>query len=158
MTRDEIKSTTRMSEVLSKYGIKVNRGMCSCPFHGKDKHPSMQVFNDGYKCHTCGEYGDIFSFVMKMEGCGFKDAFKILGGEYEHSDSRSSKIRRARWEAERQTKERQAARLRKERELNNILIAYYRRGLRITEPMSDEWAKCMHAFVYQLYLHEELNG
>ena len=158
MTSEEIKQTTTMTEVLSRYGISVNRRMCSCPFHGTDRHPSMQVFRDGYKCHTCGEYGDIFTFVMKYENCSFKEAFRILGGEYEHSQKRSSHLLAARREAERKKRESQAERKRKERELNNNLITAYRWGLEHNEPMSDAWAECMHKLVYQLYVHEELNG
>ena len=158
MTSEEIKRTTSMEEVLRRYGIRTVRNMCSCPFHGKDKHPSMKVYPDGYRCFTCGEYGDIFSFVMKYEGCDFKEAFKILGGEYEHSDRRSSMIRRKRWEAERQKREKQEERIRNEKELNNTLITYYRWGLTVTEPMSEEWTKCIHKLTYQMYVHEELNG
>ena len=157
MTSEEIKRTTSMEEVLSRYGIKVTRKMCCCPFH-HDRHPSMQVFKDGYKCHTCGEYGDIFSFVMKYEGCSFKEAFKILGGEYEHSDRRSSMIAARRREADRKKREAQAERIRSKKELNNLLITAYRWGIEHNPPMSDAWAQCMHKLVYQIHVHEELNG
>lgn len=84
MTVEEIKQQTTMQEVLSRYGIKTNRSeMCSCPFHGKDRHPSMKIYKDGYKCFTCGKYGDIFGFVQEYENCSFRDAFLILGGTYE---------------------------------------------------------------------------
>ena len=158
MTSEEIKATTSMTDVLTKYGIRVDRRMCSCPFHGADKHPSMQVFQDGFKCYTCGAYGDIFSFVMKYERCSFADAFRILGGRYEHSNSRSSRVIAAKREAERKTREAQANRLRQRKELNNNLISAYRWGLEHNPPMSDAWAECMHKLTYQLHVHEELNG
>lgn len=92
MTSDDIKRSISMTEILGKYGIEVRHNMCSCPFHGKDRHPSMQIFRDGYKCHTCGRSGDIFSFVMEMEGVGFRDAFLSLGGAYEKHKSERSRI------------------------------------------------------------------
>lgn len=82
MTSEEIKENTDMTEVLSEYGITVNRGMCRCPFHD-DHNPSMKVYKDGVTCFTCGETWDLFGFVMKMEGVDFKTAFKKLGGSYE---------------------------------------------------------------------------
>ena len=45
----------------------------------------MQIFHDGFKCHTCNANGDIFKFVQLMENCSFKNAFLSLGGEYENT-------------------------------------------------------------------------
>ncbi|MFN3330671.1 MAG: DNA primase, partial [Pyrinomonadaceae bacterium] len=47
-----------------------------CPFH-QEKTPSFAVNpNKGYKCFGCGEGGDVFSFVMKIEGVSFSEALK----------------------------------------------------------------------------------
>lgn len=48
----------------------------------------MQIFSDGYKCHACQSHGDIFSFVMAMDGCSFPEAFVKLGGTYEKSPNK----------------------------------------------------------------------
>lgn len=90
MTVEEIKQNITMSEVLAKYGIKVKHGMACCPIHG-EKHPSMQVFKDGYKCYACGSHGDVITFVMEMEHCDFKTAFISLGGTYEKHKSQMSR-------------------------------------------------------------------
>lgn len=52
----------------------------SCPFHGDDKHPSMKVYdaNKGYHCFVCGEGGDVFDFVMKIDNVSFDDAVRIV--------------------------------------------------------------------------------
>jgi DNA primase len=50
-----------------------------CPFH-KEKTPSFNVNPNKqfYKCFGCGEAGDIFTFLMKMEGLQFMDAVQQL--------------------------------------------------------------------------------
>lgn len=39
-----------------------------CPFHA-DKHPSLHVHpgKQFFKCFACGEGGDLFAFVQKIE-------------------------------------------------------------------------------------------
>lgn len=81
MTSEEIKAKYSMRDILAKYGIQPNRsGFICCPFHKGDREASMKIYGDSYYCFGCGASGDIFSFVERMEGCGFKDAFYALGG------------------------------------------------------------------------------
>ncbi|HTP66394.1 MAG TPA: DNA primase [Geobacteraceae bacterium] len=50
-----------------------------CPFHG-EKTPSFNV-NPGraiFHCFGCGVGGNVFSFIMKMEGLTFPEAVKFL--------------------------------------------------------------------------------
>ncbi len=50
-----------------------------CPFHG-EKTPSFNV-NPGraiFHCFGCGVGGNVFSFIMKMEGLSFPEAVKFL--------------------------------------------------------------------------------
>jgi hypothetical protein len=116
MTVDEIKRTVTMPEVVRRYGIEIHRGgMCSCPFHGSDRHPSMQIFKDGFKCYACGESGDIFAFVQKMDNCDFKTAFLSLGGTYEHED-KTSRIRLYRIQKAKETKKNKTRMLKKKRD------------------------------------------
>ena len=50
-----------------------------CPFHD-DKRPSMQVNPErqSFKCWVCQTGGDIFSFIMNIEGVEFRQALEIL--------------------------------------------------------------------------------
>lgn len=50
-----------------------------CPWHD-DSRPSLQVNPDrqSFKCWVCDVGGDVFSFVMKMEGVDFSEALRML--------------------------------------------------------------------------------
>lgn len=57
--------------------VKSRNGMASCPFH-TDKTPSMNLRNNFYYCHSCGETGDVIDFVMKLEHLTFAQAIQRL--------------------------------------------------------------------------------
>lgn len=79
MTSDEIKEIYSMRDILIRYGLQPSRkGFIHCPFHQGDRDASMKVYDRDFHCFACGAHGDIFSFVMKMECCSFKDAFYLL--------------------------------------------------------------------------------
>ena len=50
-----------------------------CPFHD-DRNPSMVVYPDrqSFKCWSCQEGGDAFTWVMKRENLTFPEALKVL--------------------------------------------------------------------------------
>lgn len=158
MTSEEIKAKYSMRDILAKYGIQPNRsGFICCPFHKGDREASMKIYGDSYYCFGCGASGDIFSFVERMEGCGFKDAFYALGGTYEKPSFESNLVR-YRMEQKRAQKAKMEARERQKRILNQELIDIYRDAMEGSCPLSDVWCDSYNALQYQLYLHGELNG
>ena len=79
---DRVRAKNDIVDVVSKYLTLTRRGMnywACCPFHN-EKTPSFSVKQDGqfFKCFGCGESGNIFNFVMKMENVDFPTAVEIL--------------------------------------------------------------------------------
>ena len=73
-----------------------------CPFHG-EKTPSFNVSPDKgfFHCFGCQKHGDVFTFVMELEGKSFVEAAEQLAGRFGISVPRieeSPELRRARGE------------------------------------------------------------
>lgn len=157
MTKEEIKSTYSMREIVEKYGLHPNRaGFIRCPFHEGDRDASMKIYQDSYHCFGCGANGDIFTFVQKMDNCDFKTAFYSLGGTYE-KPTFQSKLSVYRLKKQEEQRKKEEIKLKRKRELNNMLIDIYRNWMKKSEPFSDVWCDCSNALTKQLYMHEVLN-
>lgn len=84
--KEEVRGAADIVEVVEDY-VKLKRSGRSwkglCPFHD-EKTPSFHVTPDLgiYKCFGCGESGDVFNFVMEMEGVGFVEALRSLADRY----------------------------------------------------------------------------
>ena len=59
-----------------------NRYWGLCPFHS-EKTPSFSVHGglQIYKCFGCGKSGDVFSFLMEIQGLSFVEALKALADQ-----------------------------------------------------------------------------
>ncbi len=82
---EEIKNRVDIVPLIEKY-VKLRQAGKNfsglCPFHG-EKTPSFIVSPDlqRYKCFGCGESGDIFNFIQKIENLDFPEALEKLANE-----------------------------------------------------------------------------
>jgi DNA primase len=53
-----------------------------CPFHG-ERTPSFHVYVEDkhFKCYGCGEHGDVFKFLQKVQGKEFPEVVRELAAE-----------------------------------------------------------------------------
>jgi DNA primase len=80
---EEIRDRSDIVEVVSSY-LPLKRSGSNhqglCPFH-QEKSPSFNVNSARqiFHCFGCGVGGNVFSFLMRMEGLSFPDAVRQLG-------------------------------------------------------------------------------
>ncbi len=78
----QIKDRTNIVDIVGQYVTLRRAGRTysgKCPFH-KERTPSFHVSPERgtYKCFGCGEGGDVFSFLQKMDGTDFPTVLKQL--------------------------------------------------------------------------------
>ena len=81
--KDQVKASADIAQVIGEVVRLVPAGSHRfkglCPFHN-EKTPSFNVdrSKQAYYCFGCQKGGDVFRFVMEIEGIGFFDALKML--------------------------------------------------------------------------------
>jgi DNA primase len=84
--RDEIRSRIDIVDLITRDGVRLKKSGKNhtglCPFHN-EKRPSFSVSSETgrYKCFSCGESGDVFTWVMKRQNVDFVEALRILAHE-----------------------------------------------------------------------------
>ena len=100
----EIRERADIVEVISSYLTLKKAGanyQGLCPFHG-EKTPSFNVnpARQTFHCFGCGVGGDVFGFLMRMDGLSFPEAIvelgKKLGMEVEQQKNTPAEEKRAR--------------------------------------------------------------
>ncbi|MFQ3610044.1 MAG: DNA primase [Fimbriimonadales bacterium] len=80
--REEIRERIDIVELVSNY-VRLERAgrnyKALCPFH-TEKTPSFHVSPElnRFHCFGCGASGDVFEFLMRIEGLSFREAFRRL--------------------------------------------------------------------------------
>jgi DNA primase len=92
----EIKDKLSIEEVLSDYVTVKPKGVnytCLCPFH-KEKSPSLIISTEKkiWHCFGCGEGGDIFAFVTRIENIDKSEALQKLAKKASVDLNKYSKV------------------------------------------------------------------
>ncbi len=79
---DDVRSQSDIVRIVSDYVALKKRGanwIACCPFHS-EKTPSFNVHPGKgiYKCFGCSAGGNVFDFVMRVEGLSFPDAVRLV--------------------------------------------------------------------------------
>jgi DNA primase len=80
---DEVRSRTNIADIIGEYVTLKNAGVGSmkglCPFH-EERSPSFHVRPQVgfYHCFGCGEGGDVFTFLQKMDHVTFSEAVERM--------------------------------------------------------------------------------
>ena len=72
----QIKSSVKLSDVLSRYGMDTSRNPTKCLWH-ESKSGRCFRFDDEkgvWNCWNCGRSGNVFHFIMEQERCSFPEA------------------------------------------------------------------------------------
>lgn len=102
---EDVKQRTDIVDLISQHATLKRAGrnyVALCPFH-TEKTPSFHVDPSRQTWHcfgACSTGGDVLTFVMKKEGCDFREALRVLaeraGVELERRGDRQADARRAR--------------------------------------------------------------
>lgn len=84
-TRELVRQAIDIVDLVGRYCQLRRQGrlyVALCPWHD-DTRPSLQVNPErqSFRCWVCNIGGDIFSFVMKMEGVSFPEALAMLADQ-----------------------------------------------------------------------------
>lgn len=156
MTTDEIKQSVSMHEIVERYGLHPNRaGFISCPFH-KEKTASMKIYKDSFHCFGCGNSGDVLSFVMGMEHCDFKTAYKALGGSYKQQIDHQRNLYHYHLQKRKERQIRDAQRLEQEKKEVIEEIRMQKLFKKLSPVFSDDWCEAVNRLEYLFYKLEYL--
>ena len=82
---DEVRTRTNIADIVGDYVTLKSAGGGSfkglCPFH-EERSPSFHVRSQVgfYHCFGCGEGGDVFTFLQKLDHVSFSEAVERLAG------------------------------------------------------------------------------
>ena len=160
MNSKQIKEQYSIKDIITgRYGFKIRNGFVKCPFHRGDNSASLKIYDktNTYYCFGCGAGGDIFDFVQRMEGCSFKEAYLMLGGEYEKKQKVNKKLTAHRKRVKQQQLEHNKQIENKNKEERIALskeIELYRFIVKHSEPLSDRWCNAKNKLQFLLQKFE----
>ena len=120
---EAVKAHSPLRSEIQAAGVHLERDKGLCPFH-PDKHPSLSVKGERWKCWGCGEGGDVIDFTAKYHGIDTKAAIRLLADRagIKPASTQAERIaaERARQERERKAELVRAFRAWEQSEVNRI--------------------------------------
>lgn len=109
---EAVKAHIPLRAEIEAAGVHLERDKGLCPFH-QDKHPSLSVKGDRWKCWSCGEGGDVIDFTAKYHGLDTRGALRLLAdraglkleGQTQAQARAAQEVRREREERRRLTED-----------------------------------------------------
>jgi len=85
-TKEQVRQAVDIVDLVSNYAQLRRQGrdyVALCPWHD-DTRPSLHVNPErqSYKCFVCDVGGDVFSFVMQVEGVSFRESLEMLAEQH----------------------------------------------------------------------------
>ncbi len=80
-----IKENVSIEEFLQAYDVEVNRNRARCIVHGGDNPQSFSIDPErgNWRCHACGEFGDIIDLCQAVEGGEKWEAVQLLADRFD---------------------------------------------------------------------------
>ena len=171
---DIIKERVSMHDVLSRFGLPLNKsGAMCCPLHS-EKTASFKVYKNGkrFHCFGCGSDGDVITFVMQYHNLNYGQAISRLAFDFgvplpgarpltarERIRATEERERRTQEAAEREQQynvlfDRYIEACKELDRLEDNLIKY--KPKEVTEPFNELYVEAVHRLPYQRYKCEML--
>ena len=78
---DGVKERVSIEDVLNDYGVERVGRHYRCPFHN-DRHPSLSVRDNSWRCWTCNIGGSVIDFIMHLANMSSYPAAVLLNDKY----------------------------------------------------------------------------
>ena len=116
----------------------------------------MKIYKDSYNCFGCGANGDIFSFVMGMENCDFKNAYKALGGSYRQQSDHQRNLYHYHLQKRKEDEIKRLQRIEQEKKEVTEEIRMQKLFKKLSPVFSDDWCEAVNRLEYLFYKLEYL--
>ena len=169
-----VKDNINMTDLVTQFGLKVERGFTSCPFHQGDRTASMKLYpgKRGYYCFGCHRGGNVIQFTMQFMHMDFEPATRYLADVFRLPLSDPENMSKEDYKAQIKASEKrreEAERISEARRLKQqrlVVVAKKMQSIRDMidrfEPLGEVW--CRMQSQYQSYdnewwgIFEELYG
>lgn len=158
---EAVKAHNPLRAEIEAAGVHLERDKGLCPFH-TDKHPSLSIKGERWKCWSCGEGGDVIDFTAKYYGLDTKGALRLLADRAGIMRQTSTEAKAAQMERERKQELLRAFREWEQTTVNEIaeVLRAYRHMMATRKTFTEreliELARVQGHIDYLEYIYEDI--